>query len=206
MLKTRVILYFLLSTFIIPVSFAEEEAKPRFKDLAVLLYVPSEKVGDEIYEKYIKDFGFPRKPKARNGEANFEYHVTLGYIDKVEPNDIDEVKSYVQKEMQEKIYKTTFNFGVASLLGRNKLFFVAIPANADNFIYYNNYLADLLKKYKNGKYKLDKMTQDGNYIPHLTLNGKVGENVPADNIAKALRHINKNFENVRIPLSKVVVN
>jgi 2'-5' RNA ligase len=206
MLKTRVILYFLISTFIIPVSFAEEAVKPKLKDLAVLIYVPSEKIGNEIYEKYIKDFGFPRKPKAKNADADYEYHVTLGYIDKVEPEDIEEVKSYVQKAMQEKIYKTTFNFGAASLLGRNKLFFVAMPANADNFIYYNNYLADLLKKYKDGKYKLDKMTQEDNYIPHLTLNGKVGENVPADNIAKALSHINKTFENVRIPLSRVVVN
>lgn len=190
----------LLSLFatIILLNFAQA------KDLGIYLEVANKHTGDELYETRLKELGLNRKPYYNKYQYyNLDYHVTIARIINVKEEDVLELSKIINDKLAEKTQKTIFEFGAASLIGAKYL--IAIPHNASDFMSLNNEIDELLREYKNGRYKLDKFTNPRKYLPHLPLNGAVGNHIPMENLSKALRIINDKLHEIKIPLSKLTI-
>jgi hypothetical protein len=170
-----------------------------------MIYIPNKHEGDQIYERYTRDLGLARKINHPDKKKDFEYHVTLGFIEGVGGIDTPDLAQYLQQYLESYIKPTSFEFGVASLLGQKSLYIVALPKNPKVFIEYNEHLANLLKSYKDGKYSLSKFTKPGRYVPHLSLNGEIGKNISIENLADTLSKINNKMLEVKITLTKIVI-
>ena len=176
------------------------------KDVAVMLYVVDEKTGDEIYDKYTKDLGFARKLKA-SSKQDFEFHVTLGYVVKVEEEDYSALKEHLNKELSAKVKKDLpFEVGVVSMLGGRAPYIVALPKNDDVYTGYNKDLYDALKSFKDGKYHLSDISLPEHYIPHFSLNAKVHNQVPIEKLVAHLQALNSKLTGAKIVFSRIVVN
>jgi hypothetical protein len=175
-------------------------------DLAVMLYT-TEQEGNDLFDKYLKDMGFKRKLKL-DAKKNFEYHVTLGYIKYVNKNDVEALKKQISSAMVEKIKASppVFEYGASALLGKGRPFIVAIPKNSEPFTTLNRSLSDILEKYKDGEYRLSSITTPENYIPHLSLNAKVHQNIKLIELPDILQKLNKKMAGAKINVVDLVIN
>ncbi|MFN7038908.1 MAG: hypothetical protein ACK4OM_05025 [Alphaproteobacteria bacterium] len=173
------------------------------KNIAIFLYT-SEECGDKIYEQFTKSYGFERKFNFNH--KNFEYHVTLGFIENVEDSDIKELKTEIKNllkfHIKDEMY---FQFGVLSMLGKGTPYIVALPKNGIDFIKLNNEINNFVSSYKNSKYKMSDFTQKDNYIPHLSLNAKLHKNIKAQALYETFTNLNHTIDGYSLPLSKLVI-
>lgn len=178
------------------------------KGVAIMLYIDSIESGDAFYERYIKEFGFPRN-RYPHAKFHTDYHVTIGYIYNVDLQDLDELKQFLTTELSSRINLDNiyFEFGMITLIGPsgNNPFIVALPTNAKDYLIYNKLTEEALAQFKHGKYHMDSFTLNKNYFPHLNLYGRVHNHVPAKNIGNILEDLYKKLHGVKLHLSKLKI-
>jgi hypothetical protein len=180
-------------------------AKLFAQDLAVMMFIDEVSHGDIIYTQHLKQFGFKRFYVYQGN--NSDYHLSLGYIDDVHDYELEEFKKYLTAELV-KILPTNleFEFGAATMLGKGIPYIVAIPHDVKEFLDLNKQLNEILARYKHHKYKLKKISRPENYIPHLTLNGKLHKEIKLDQLSATLKALDINMKGVKFNLNKLVIN
>ena len=176
------------------------------KELAVMLFISDRATGDAVYQQHLHDIGLNRFMYYQ-GIVQSDYHVSLGYIDDVDDTEAAELSMYLTEAMHQQLANqpVVFEFGASSLLGRDTMFIVALPKNTRTFSAYNTFLHTLLQSYKQGKYQLKTISKPAHYIPHMTLNGRVGKEIPLEEVYAVLLKINQRMANRTVRLTKAVV-
>lgn len=173
------------------------------KKIAIFLYV-SEEQGNYIYDNYTKDLGFERKLSIGKFK-DIEYHVTLGFIENVKTCDAKELKSKIYSELKPLINDISFKFGAASMLGKNIPYIVAIPLNIETFKNLNSQINKSLIEFKDNIYNLSEFTRSDYYIPHLSLNAKLFDDLNIVDLSETLIKVNNKMKDSKILLSKLVI-
>lgn len=184
-----------------------ENRPPNTTSLAVMLYVSSQKIGDDFHHTYLEPLKFPR---TRHPNAPFytDYHVTIGYLETVHFDDIQKLSAHLTNNLISKVKldEVSFKFGMPTLLGLPKKPFIAIlPENNDEFCSYNQIVFESLKDFKKGAYLLDTHTLPNYYLPHINLYAQVNKHIESNAVANTLKDLYKKLHGKSLPLSKIKI-
>ncbi|PWU06872.1 MAG: hypothetical protein C5B43_01155 [Verrucomicrobia bacterium] len=177
------------------------------KDLAIMLYITNKEIGDLFFNQYLKPYNFPRIRYPHSQFYN-DYHITIGYIKQVKPEDIDPLTTHLTQALTNQIplNQVLFNFKSLKLLGNPRRQFVsALPSNSDEFSKYNQMVYNSLKSFKNGLYQLDTHTLPQNFLPHINLYAHIGKEIPLESAKNILESLQKNLHGASIPLSIIKI-
>lgn len=178
------------------------------KGLAIMLYVASKEIGDSFYHSYLEQLGFPRN-RYPNAPFYTDYHITIGYLEKVRINDIQQLSDHLTADLSKKIHleQVSFKFGMPTLLGLpRRPFFAILPENSTDFYKYNLIVSESLQSFKKRIYSLDNHTLPNQYLPHINLYAQVNKHIESKAVAATLEYLRKNLQGKALPLTKIKIH
>ena len=179
-----------------------------FKDLAVMLYVSSQEIGNEFHSKYLEPFDFPRS-RYTHSKYYTDYHITIGYLHGIPATETERLREHLHYELTQEIDlpKVAFEFGPISLFGHpGHPFVVAFPKNMDDFFGYNKTVNEVLKNYEEGNFKLEHKTKPKHYFPHMNLYATLYKHIRIANISNTFEGVQKSLKDVELPMAKLRID
>lgn len=178
------------------------------KDIAIMLYISDSETGDNFHSNYLKNYNFPRT-RYPHSQFYTDYHITIGYIKKVESEDLEMITNHITHDLinQISLDEVLFKFDTLKLFGsRDRQFVAALPSNTDEFCAYNKIVYNSLKSFKNGLYELDPFTLPGRFLPHINLYAHLGKEIPIESSKTIIESLQRKLQGVSIPLTKIKIH
>ncbi len=176
------------------------------ENLGIMGQLQSSRRGDEIYEAYLEKHNMQRR--AYPGD---DYHVTLGFVEKVLKEDVGLFKNHIKSILEESLKGLVFKFGTSSTLASKNPFVVAFPDQETHEILckINRVLLVAIQEFNtlySRSYSLNELTEPEIFVPHMSLNGRYGIEILPSNISHVLTSINREMVGIEIPIDSLVID
>lgn len=176
------------------------------ENLGIMAQLQSLEVGDVIYATYLQKYNMNRRSYPGD-----DYHVTLGFVEKVAKEDVDLFKDHIKTVVEDSLKDLVFKIGACSTLASKNPFVVAFPDREthETLCKINRVVSLAIEAFNarhSRSYSLNELTQPDIFVPHMSLNGRYGIEISPSDISRVIKGINDEMLSIEIPIKSLVID